>query len=118
MENNRVVITGMGVIAPNGHGLTEYEASLRQGKSGIRFHPKLEQLKFACQVGGIPQNVEQIKAKYFSQQDLLAMSESMIYAGIAGMDCWQDAGLNSKTADGDPDWDTGPLLEPALAAWM
>jgi len=110
VENNRVVITGMGVIAPNGHGLTEYEASLRQGKSGIRFHPKLEQLKFACQVGGIPQNVEQIKAKYFSQQDLLAMSESMIYAGIAGMDCWQDAGLNSKTADGDPDWDTGAII--------
>ena len=44
----RVVVTGLGVIAPNGHGLDEYESALRNGKSGIRFQPELAELKFGC----------------------------------------------------------------------
>ena len=35
----RVVVTGMGVAAPNAHGLENYEKALREGKSGIRFIP-------------------------------------------------------------------------------
>ena len=50
--NKRVVITGMGVVAPNGNGLDNYEEALRQGRSGIRFIEKLRDLKFGCQVGG------------------------------------------------------------------
>jgi len=50
----RVVITGLGIMAPNGHGLTEYEMALRAGRSGIRFIPRLKELGFACQVAGIP----------------------------------------------------------------
>ena len=33
-----MVITGLGVCAPNGIGLTEFENALAEGKSGIRFH--------------------------------------------------------------------------------
>ena len=33
----RVVITGMGVAAPNGVGLRNFENALRQSKSGIKF---------------------------------------------------------------------------------
>ena len=57
---DRVVITGMGVLAPNGHGLDEYQQSLMNGISGIRTIEKLNELKFGCQVGGIPQNVENL----------------------------------------------------------
>ena len=32
--NSRVVVTGMGVVAPNGVGLTEYSQALRAGKVG------------------------------------------------------------------------------------
>ena len=31
---NRVVITGMGIIAPNAHGLEDFEQALRQGDAG------------------------------------------------------------------------------------
>ena len=44
--NRRVVITGMGVVAPNGNGLEAYEAALRAGVSGIRHIPLLQELKF------------------------------------------------------------------------
>ncbi|MCK7511860.1 MAG: hypothetical protein MZV70_52660 [Desulfobacterales bacterium] len=42
----RVVVTGMGVAAPNAHGLDNFEQALREGRSGIRFIPQLEELKF------------------------------------------------------------------------
>jgi hypothetical protein len=45
----------MGVVAPNGHGLPAFEKGLREGISGIRHIPELEQLKFGCQIGGVPQ---------------------------------------------------------------
>ncbi len=113
----RVVITGMGILAPNGHGLAEYEQALRTGKSGIRFIPKLEELQFACQVGGIPQNVDELKTKYFEEEDLLAMSEAMIYAGIAAIDCWKDAGLELIPRDEDRvNWDTGAFIGVGGAA--
>lgn len=108
---HRVVITGMGVIAPNAHGLTDFEQALREGRSGIRYYEKLKELKFGCQVGGIPQNVDEIKKRYFSEDLLMAMNSSMLYAGIAGLDCWKDAGLPEPSMEPDAvDWDTGAII--------
>ena len=107
----RVVITGLGIIAPNGHGLAQYEDALRSGRSGIRFIPRLEELKFGCHVGGIPQDVAEKSASYFDEEALLAMNESMIYAGIAGIDAWKDAGLAIPESDGDlVHWDSGAVI--------
>ena len=92
--NHRVVVTGMGVIAPNGNNLLEFEKSLRDGISGIRFVKIMQELNYACQVAGIPQGIDELKAQYFSQEDLLAMNDNMIYAAIAGIDCWNNAGLS------------------------
>jgi len=110
-KQQRVVITGLGVIAPNGHGLADYGQALRAGKSGIRFVPILKELKFGCQVGGIPENLDEIKLGYFSSEILLAMNASMLYAGIAAIDCWRDAGLPEPTDSEDSiDWDTGAII--------
>ncbi len=107
---DRVVITGMGVISPNAHGLENYKKALYDGKSGIRKIEKLAELKFGCHVGGVPENIDEIKRDYFPAEDLLAMNDSMLYAGIAGIDCWKDAGLPEVTADSEVDWDTGAII--------
>lgn len=109
-QPTRVVITGMGVLAPNGHGLQAYEAALRGGVSGIRFIEKLAEQNFACQVGGIPQGVDALKHDYLGSEDLLAMNDAMIYAAIAGIDCWRDAGLRPIGPDSEVDWDTGAII--------
>jgi 3-oxoacyl-(acyl-carrier-protein) synthase len=106
----RVVVTGLGILAPNAHGLDEYEKALRQGISGIRFIPKMEELKFSCNVGGVPQGVDELKNRYFDEEALMAMNESMLYAGIAAMDAWKDAGLPLRDADSEPDWDAGAVI--------
>jgi len=42
----RVVITGLGVCAPNGVGVKDFTEALMNGKSGIRHQSKLEELEF------------------------------------------------------------------------
>ncbi|WP_367360567.1 beta-ketoacyl synthase [Syntrophus sp. (in: bacteria)] len=107
----RVVITGMGVLAPNGHGLEEYEAALREGRSGIRYIPELKELNFACQVGGIPQGVEAIRERYFVPEQLISMNENISYAAISAVDAWRDAGLTVPSFDSDEvDWDSGIIV--------
>ncbi|MBU0505640.1 beta-ketoacyl-[acyl-carrier-protein] synthase family protein [bacterium] len=107
----RVVITGMGVISANAHGLDEFETALKNGVSGIRYYEKLKELGFSCQVGGIPQGVEELKREYFSEEALMAMNSSMLYASIAAMDCWKDAGFSLPTpSDETIHWETGAVI--------
>ena len=35
--SRRVVITGLGVVAPNATGLEAFHQAIREGKSGIKF---------------------------------------------------------------------------------
>lgn len=101
----------MGVLAPNGHGLEEYEAALREGRSGIRYIPELKELNFACQVGGIPQGVEAIRERYFVPEQLISMNENISYAAISAVDAWRDAGLTVPSFDSDEvDWDSGIIV--------
>jgi 3-oxoacyl-(acyl-carrier-protein) synthase len=109
--NHRVVITGMGVLAPNGHGLEEYEAALRAGRSGIRYIPELKDLNFSCQVGGVPQGVEAMRASYFVPEQLVSMNENIGYAAISAIDAWKDAGLTVPPFNSDEvDWDSGVIV--------
>jgi 3-oxoacyl-[acyl-carrier-protein] synthase II len=48
----RVVITGIGVIAPNGIGKNDFWRSLIAGKSGIRRITRFDASKFRCQAAG------------------------------------------------------------------
>ncbi|MDO9264307.1 MAG: beta-ketoacyl-[acyl-carrier-protein] synthase family protein [Desulfosalsimonadaceae bacterium] len=99
---NRVVVTGMGVVAPNALGLSDFEQALRCGKSGIRFIRNLADLKFACQIGGIPQNSGE-------NSDPLP-GGNIGYATKAALEAWQDAGLLPVQADQPADWDSGAIV--------
>jgi len=54
----RVVITGMGVIAPNGIGTDEFWKSLKEGKSGISKITRFDASTYPCQVAGEVNNFE------------------------------------------------------------
>ncbi|MHB8872513.1 MAG: beta-ketoacyl-[acyl-carrier-protein] synthase family protein [Myxococcaceae bacterium] len=109
-EQHRVVVTGLGVLAPNAHGLAAFAGALREGKSGIKHHAHLAEAKFACQVGGIPEGVDAIQARYLTEEELFAMNPNMVYAAIGCIDAWTDAGLKRIPAEADPDWDTGAII--------
>ena len=108
--NKRVVITGLGIAAPNATSIPEFEEALRNGKSGITFHPKLKELKFNCQIGGKPAISEEKLAEYFTPLQLRGLNSSgIVYGVISGTDAFKDAGLYVADKD-SPDWDTGIIF--------
>jgi 3-oxoacyl-(acyl-carrier-protein) synthase len=116
MSRSRVVITGMGVVAPNAIGLTDFEQALRHGRSGIQHLAKLEELKFACQVAGVVDGAEALAATLFDQEELMAMNSNMIYSAIAALEAWNNAGLQRpEPGDDFVHWDTGAVIGTGIA---
>ncbi len=114
--SHRVVVTGLGVIAPNATGLADFKSAIESGKSGLRFIPRMEELNFACRVGGIPTGYESLLPNYFSAESLLAMNQPMVFSGMASIDAYKDAGLKApEPGDDNVDWDTGAILGIGLA---
>lgn len=106
---NRVVITGLGVLSPNGHGPAEFARALREGRSGVRYQPEMAAKGFSCQVAGVPENIDGLRDRYFDQSTLLGMDRYTVLGCIAGLDCWDDAGLDR--VEGHPvDWETAVVF--------
>ncbi len=107
----RVVVTGIGVVAPNAIGREDFESALRQGRSGIRYIPELKALNFSCQVGGAPPGFAALRDKYFPPEELDSINDNVGYAGVAAIDCFRDGGLALPEADCQQvDWDTAAIL--------
>ena len=107
----RVVITGLGVIAPNGNGVQEFELSLRKGRSGIRHIPVMEEMGFGCQVAGVPQGVDELVQAHFDEEEVMVMNLGQSYGSLAALEAWLDAGLvRPEPGDDEVDWDTGAVL--------
>lgn len=110
----RVVITGVGVVAPNGTGLEQFRAALKEGKSGITRHEQLQKLKFAAQIGGVPKLEEEDVLKVIPGADLNKLCEPMVYAGMAAVEAarmsGEDVDLIRGYQDTPPQWDTGAMI--------
>jgi len=108
--NKRVVITGLGVVAPNGVGLDAFTHAIKNGISGIKHDAELERLQFSCQIAGKPEISTELSLNYFSELELRNFNSSgILYGVIAGIDAWKDAGLSMEVYE-EPDWDSGTLF--------
>ena len=106
----RVVITGLGVVAPNGVGLDAFTHAIKNGISGIRHDAELERLQFSCQIAGTPDVSIEFALNYFSELELRNFNSSgILYGVIAGIDAWTDAGLSIEINE-EPDWDSGTIF--------
>ena len=108
--NKRVVITGLGVVAPNGVGLDAFTHAIKNGISGIKHDAELERLQFSCQIAGKPDISTELSLDYFTELELRNFNSSgILYGVIAGIDAWKDAGLSMEIKE-EPDWDSGTLF--------
>ena len=106
----RVVITGLGVVAPNGVGLETFTHAIKNGISGIKHDDELERLQFSCQIAGKPDITRELSLNYFTELELRNFnSTGILYGVIAGMDAWKDAGLSMDIKE-EPDWDSGTIF--------
>nr|WP_321233855.1 beta-ketoacyl-[acyl-carrier-protein] synthase family protein [uncultured Psychroserpens sp.] len=107
---NRVVITGLGVVSPNGVGRDAFSKAIKKGKSGITFHQQLADLNFSCCIGGIPQVSEEKKLEYLTPLQLRGFNSSgILYGCMAGIDAWKDAGF-SIDVESQLDFDSGTVF--------
>ena len=107
---NRVVITGLGVVSPNGVGLDAFTNAIKNGISGIKHDAELERLQFSCQIAGKPTISTELSLHYFTELELRNFNSSgILYGVIAGIDAWKDAGLSMEIQE-NPDWDSGTIF--------
>ncbi len=108
--NKRVVITGLGVVSPNGVGIANFTEAIKSGVSGIRFQQELADLQFSCQIGGVPEISEELKKEYLTPLQLRGFKSSgILYGCMAGMDAWRDAGFTIDSAS-EIDDDSGAIF--------
>ena len=111
---NRVVVTGLGVAAPNGVGVPDFSEAIKNGVSGIKYFEELEAMKFSCCIGGIPPVSDNMKSQYLTSLQLRNFDSSgILYGCIAGMDAWKDAGLS--VVEDEPDWESGIIFGTGLS---
>jgi len=94
----RVVITGLGVIAPNGVGKREYWDALKEGRSGIRRITRFDPTPFPTQFMG---EVDFDPKKFISFKQMKRMDRTSHLAVSAAKMAVEDAGLNIKDEDQD-----------------
>lgn len=110
-EKKRVVVTGLGVIAPNANGVADFEAALREGRSGLRHQDSMEEAKFGCTVAGTPLGVDALCETKFDEEELMAMNMNHRYSSLAAIEAWEDAGLERPARDSEEvDWASGAIL--------
>ena len=108
--NKRVVITGLGVVAPNGVGLDAFTHAIKSGVSGIKHDAELERLKFSCQIAGKPEISTELTLRYFTELELRNFNSSgILYGVIAGIEAWKDARLSIVNNE-EPDWNSGTIF--------
>lgn len=107
--NRRVVITGLGVVAPNAIGIQNFSNALRNGVSGISCDPKLEDLQFSCRISGTPKIEESLLESVFSEVERRNLqSTGFVYGVIAALEAWKVAGLTVETEH--PRWESGIIF--------
>jgi len=112
--NRRVVITGLGVVSSNGMGVPDFLHSIQEGVSGIKFIPQYEELKFNCQVSGVPAFEWEQLRNYITETSLYGLKgKGIAYGLIAALDAWMDAG--NEIVSEDTLWDTGCIFGSSVA---
>ena len=95
-KKRRVVITGLGVIAPNGVGKENFWSALAKGTSGIRGITRFDPSPFPTRFAG---EVDFDPTQYISPKRLKRMDRTSHLAVSAAKMAVEDAGLDIKSED-------------------
>jgi 3-oxoacyl-[acyl-carrier-protein] synthase II len=97
MQQRRVVVTGMGALAPLGNTVPEFWNNLIEGKSGAaaitRFDTSKFKTKFACELKGYD------ALNYFEKSEVRKYDPYTQYALASTHEAIVDSGLNLDTID-------------------
>lgn len=99
MSRRRVVITGLGIVSPVGNSIASAWENLLAGRSGITSITKFDAANFSSRFAGQVNdfNIED----YIPAKDARHMDTFIHFGMAAGMQAWQDSGLevNQQNAE-------------------
>ena len=96
--NNRVVITGLGVVSPIGNDIETYWNSLKNGKCGIKvLEEKLQIEGTGIHVGGTVEDFE--VEKYIDKREAKRLARFTQFAVYAAKEAMNDASINIEEED-------------------
>jgi 3-oxoacyl-[acyl-carrier-protein] synthase II len=97
MEERRVVITGMGVVAPNGIGIDNFWDSLVYGQSGIRKISRFDASSYPCQVAAEVPNFDPMD--YMDPKTAKRLGRFAHFSLAAAEMAVEDSGINFSRED-------------------
>jgi 3-oxoacyl-[acyl-carrier-protein] synthase II len=97
LARRRVVVTGLGIVAPVGIGVQEAWSSITAGKSGIGRITRFDASAYSSQIAGEVKGFE--VAKYVSPKEARRFDTFIHYGLAAGIESIQDAGLDFEKLD-------------------
>ncbi len=97
MKHKRIVITGLGVLAPNGNNVPSYWEALLAGKSGIGTITRFDLDDFTVQIAG---ELKDFHAEEFlDPAQIRKLDPFSIYALVASQEAWNQSGLSIDQED-------------------
>ena len=92
MNKRRVVITGLGVLAPNGNSVPEYWESLSNGKSGIGHITKFDSQNLSVKIAGELSGFN--PEDFFDRKEIKRLDPFTIYALVTTKEALAQSGLD------------------------
>ena len=93
----RVVVTGMGVLAPNGNNVSEYWNALTAGQSGIDHITYFDTTDFPVKIAGELSDFD--PEQYFERKEVRKLDPFSVYALVASNEALQMSGLDAGGFD-------------------
>jgi len=93
----RVVVTGMGAVAPNGNSVSEYWDALVAGQSGIDHITYFDTTDFPVKIAGELSNFD--PEQYFDRKEVRKLDPFSVYALVASNEAIQMSGLDAGGFD-------------------
>ncbi len=110
----RVVITGLGVVAPNGIGKEEFWRANLAGRSGVRRITRFDARVLPTQIAGeVPDFHPELAG--LTAEECSLLDRGTQFAVAAANLALEDSGLNDSLSDGERD-DMGVIIGTACAA--
>ncbi len=99
MSKRRVVVTGLGIVAPVGNDIPSAWASILEGRSGIAPITRFDTTNFPVHFGGEIRGLD--LEPYMTPKDARRMDAFMQYGVVAGIQAMRDCGLSVSEANAD-----------------
>ena len=94
MARRRVVVTGLGIVAPVGIGIASSWSGIVSGKSGIRRITRFDASAFSSQIAGEVPDFD--VSRYLPPKEARRMDTFIHYGMVAGIEAVKDAGIEAN----------------------